>query len=134
MVAKALMGYMGKVLWVGLSAKTFRDKAIIEEGEYRKFLGGYGLGFKVMYENMKPKADPLGADNIIGFCSSLLDGTAAGGGRFGIVAKSPASGTCWDSNVGGTAGPRIKGKYNYGRAIYYSVKRSRNAREASYFR
>ena len=81
-----------------------------------KFSGQLHGGLIIRTE---PKADPPEEENIIGFCNSLLKGTAAvSGGQFEIVGKSPALETCSDSNVGGTAGPKIKGKHNCGRTIY----------------
>ncbi|HDH97082.1 MAG TPA: aldehyde ferredoxin oxidoreductase, partial [Proteobacteria bacterium] len=86
-------GYMGKVLWVDLSNGTFEEEEIPED-IYRNFLTGYGLGAKLIYDRQKGKnIDPLGPDNILGFCSGLLTGTGAFfSGRWMVVGKSPLTG------------------------------------------
>ena len=56
-----MFGYMGKLLFVNLStgATEVRD---LQEEDARNFLGGYGLGAKILYDEMPAKADPLGED------------------------------------------------------------------------
>ena len=44
-------GYMGKMLFVDLSKGTLEDKEISEELA-KQFVGGYGMGVKVVYEMM----------------------------------------------------------------------------------
>jgi len=100
--------YMGKVLWVDLGTGDISTEEIGED-IYRKFLTGYGLGAKILYERLQPGADPLGPDNILGFCSGLLTGTGAlFSGRFMVVAKSPLTGGWGDANCGGYLSPAIK--------------------------
>ena len=101
-------GYMGKVLFVDLSTKQFREEKI-EDDIYRKFLGGYGLGVRVLYENMKPGTDPLGPSNILGFVTGPPDGTGAiSSAKVTVVSKSPLTGTWGDSTVGDGFGPELK--------------------------
>jgi aldehyde:ferredoxin oxidoreductase len=101
-------GYMGKILWVDLTT----GKSTVEEPEeslYRDFVGGYGIGAKILYERMKLKADPLGPDNILGFITGPLTGTQiATASRYTAVAKSPITGGWGDANSGGSFGPYIK--------------------------
>jgi len=42
---------------------------------HRDFIGGTGLGVRILYEHLKPKTDPLGPDNILGFVTGPLTGT-----------------------------------------------------------
>ncbi|MFH1437143.1 MAG: aldehyde ferredoxin oxidoreductase N-terminal domain-containing protein, partial [Pseudomonadota bacterium] len=101
-------GYMGKILWVDLSKNKIEQQEIGEE-VYKKFLGGYGLGAKILFERMKRGTDPLGPGNILGFVPGLLTGTGAVfAGRFMVVAKSPLTGGWGDSNCGGYFGPEVK--------------------------
>lgn len=77
--------------------------------EYRKFLGGPGLGADYLFRNMPAHADPLGPENILGFLPGLLTGTGAYfSGRYSVVAKSPLTGTWGDANSGGFFGPELK--------------------------
>jgi len=101
-------GYNGKILWVDLTKEEIKE----EEPDieiYKKYLGGYGLGVYYIYTRIKPKCDPLGPDNIIGFCPGLLTGsTAPFSGRYMVCGKSPLTGGWGDSNSGGNFGNAIK--------------------------
>jgi len=64
---------------------------------------------KIIYERMKPGADPLGPDNILSFTTGTLVGTPAPSGlRFTVSTKSPLTGTWGDSNCGGFFGPALR--------------------------
>ena len=52
-------GYMGKLLFVDLTDNTYQELAL-PENDYREYIGGYGLGVRFLYENVKPGLDPLG--------------------------------------------------------------------------
>ncbi len=101
-------GYMGKVLWADLNTgKTWEEE--VDEGIYRDYLCGYGLGAKIVYDRQPAKADPLGPDAIIGFTTGLLTGTGAPfTGRYMVVGKSPLTGTWGDANSGGYFSPMLK--------------------------
>src|SRR5450759_2624621 len=101
-------GYMGKILWVDLSKGTLKDEAL-DENISRDFIGGYGLGARILFSRMKPGIDPLGPENILGFVTGPFTGTPAlGGSRYVVVGKSPLTGTWGDANSGGYFGPRLK--------------------------
>ncbi len=101
-------GYMGKLLFVDLARGVCQEKALSDE-LCQDFMGGYGIGARILYEQMKPKADALGPDNILGFLTGPLTGTPTMcSGRFVVVAKSPLTGTWGDANCGGDFGPRLK--------------------------
>ncbi|MHA1490532.1 MAG: aldehyde ferredoxin oxidoreductase family protein [Promethearchaeota archaeon] len=101
-------GYMGKILWIDLSNGTFKEENVPKD-LYRKYLGGYGLAVKYIYEKMPKNADPLGPDAILGFFPGLLCGTVAPlTGRYMVAGKSPLTGTWGDANCGGFFGPEIK--------------------------
>ena len=67
-------GYCGKMLFVNLTTGEYEDRDLPRETA-EKFIGGYGIGAKVLFEMMKPGADALGPDNIIGFATGPLTGT-----------------------------------------------------------
>jgi aldehyde:ferredoxin oxidoreductase len=101
-------GYAGKLLFVDLNAGTLVEESP-DGAFYRDCIGGTGLGAKILMERMKPGADPLGPDNMLGFVTGPL--TAAGvygAGRFMVTTKSPLTGGWADSNCGGTWGPELK--------------------------
>jgi len=101
-------GYAGKVLVVNLTSGLTKEEPLPEE-VYRSFIGGVGLGVRILYERMKPKVDPLGPDNFLGFVPGLLTGTPVPmSSRCTVVTKSPLTGTWGDANVGGYLGPELK--------------------------
>ena len=96
------------MLFVDLTQGTIQEQALDEE-MVKGFIGGYGIGARVLYNMMKPGIDPLGPDNILGFITGPLTGTGAlFGGRYVVVCKSPVSGTWNDANSGGYFGPELK--------------------------
>ncbi len=116
-------GIFGKILWVDLSDESFKEQELPEE-IYRQYLGGYGLGCKLIYENMKPKVDALGPDSIFGFFPGLLTGTPAPlSGRYMVAGKSPLTGTWGDANSGGSFGPDIK-KCGYEAILFKGIAES----------
>ena len=101
-------GYMGKILNVDLSTGQLTDE-VLDEALCRDFLGGYGIGAKLLYDRMKPGVDPLGPDNLLGLFTGPLTGSPSiEGNRFVVVCKSPLTDTWGDANCGGTWGPHLK--------------------------
>jgi aldehyde:ferredoxin oxidoreductase len=80
----------------------------IPEDMYRKYLGGYGIGSRLMFDRIPKGADPLGPDNVLGLFPGLLTGTPFFGIRYQAVAKSPKTGGWGDANAGGDFGPYLK--------------------------
>jgi aldehyde:ferredoxin oxidoreductase len=101
-------GYMGSILSVDLSKGTITEEPL-DEQLCRDYIGGYGLGAKLLYDRMPAHADPLGPDNILGFLTGPLTGTPALiGSRFVVFGKSPKTGGWGDANCGGYWGPHLK--------------------------
>jgi aldehyde:ferredoxin oxidoreductase len=101
-------GYMGKILWVNLSTGKIKEEKP-DKSLYKDYIGGYGMGAKILYDRMKPKADPLGAGNILGLVTGPCTGTPIpSGARYAAVAKSPITGGWGDANSGGYFGPYLK--------------------------
>ncbi|MBA7480378.1 putative oxidoreductase YdhV [subsurface metagenome] len=101
-------GYIGKILYVDLSNHKFREETP-DDKFYADYIGGYGIGARILYSRQKAKVDPLGPDNMLGFVTGPLTGTPAlTGTRFTLVGKSPLTGTWGDSNSGGRFGTILK--------------------------
>ena len=101
-------GYMGKILNVDLTTGQLHDE-VLDEALCRDFLGGYGIGAKLLYDRMKGGVDPLGPDNLLGIFTGPLTGSPSiEGNRFVVVCKSPLTDTWGDANCGGTFGPHLK--------------------------
>jgi len=103
-----MKGVMGKILFVDLTSGEMHTE-YPPESVYQEYLGGYGLGVKILYDRMKPGVDPLGPDNIFGLLTGPLTGTRSiTGNRWIAVGKSPKTGGWGDANCGGTFGPALK--------------------------
>jgi len=102
-------GYWGTALFVDLSSAQIEVSDLSSE-LYRQYLGGYGLGARILYEQIPAGADPLGPDNVLAFLPGLLTGSRAPlSGRFMVAAKSPLTGGWGDANCGGRFGPALRG-------------------------
>jgi aldehyde:ferredoxin oxidoreductase len=103
-----MSGYTGKIAFINLSSRKIEEEQLPEK-IYRDYLGGVGIGAKVLYERMQPDANPLGPENIIGFIPGLLTGTPVPmTSKFSIVAKSPLTNTWGDTNSGGLFSSELK--------------------------
>jgi aldehyde:ferredoxin oxidoreductase len=101
-------GYMGKMLMVDLSKKKLKDE-MLDETLCRQYIGGYGLGARILFSKQKAGVDPLGPDNILGITTGILTGTPAlSASRYVVVGKSPLTGGWGDANSGGYFGPHLK--------------------------
>ena len=98
----------GKLLNIDLSKeKTSLETLPVKL--YRHFLGGYGLGVRLLLERMDPACDPLSPENILGFAAGYLTSTGALiASRFMVFAKSPSTGGWGDANCGGYFGKGMK--------------------------
>ncbi len=103
-----MYGWNGKVLRINLTNMEYRAENI-EEKILKEYIGGRGLGAKILYDEVKPDVDPLSEQNKLIFSVGPLTGTAAPtAGRYSVTAKSPLTGTIFDANSGGHFGVEIK--------------------------
>ncbi len=103
-----LPGTHGRILDIDLTAGDIK-RADLDPSLVLDYLGGRGLGTRLLYDGMDPAADPLGPDNLIVIATSPLVGTnAPTAGRGHMVFKSPLTGVIGTSNSGGTWGAAFK--------------------------
>ena len=102
-----LGGYMGRLLFVDLSTGEIREEAP-DARLYRDFMGGYGLGARILYSRQPGGVDPLGPENILGFTTGPLTGMRGMvmAPRFTVVGKSPLTGG-WGMPTAADASARI---------------------------
>lgn len=94
-------GYFGKYLKVDLTNKTVEDYDIPEEW-LEKYLGGRGIGARILLKEMNEDVDALDPENILIFATGPLQGTRIpGSGRHAVISKSPKTGSVSDSHAGG---------------------------------
>jgi aldehyde:ferredoxin oxidoreductase len=99
---------MGRILRVDLSTGQIQVEPL-DEGLARSYLGGRGLGARLLFAEVGPKVQPLSPENRLIFATGPLTGTRAQtSGRFSVTTKSPLTGTILDANSGGTWGVTLK--------------------------
>ncbi len=97
-----------ELLYVSLTDGTIRRQPLPDD-LYRKYLGGRGLGVKLLYDNLAPGIDALSPDNWLIFAVGPSTATSVPtGGRFVVITKSPATGTVFDAHAGGYLGAQLR--------------------------
>lgn len=103
-----ITGTSNKILEINLIDQSF-DQFNVPEKDVRMYLGGKGMGLKLLYDRMKPGVDPLGEENYLAFMMGVLMGTGAPcSGRFAALTKSPLTGIMVTSSCGGPFGMAFK--------------------------
>ncbi|MDI6855550.1 MAG: aldehyde ferredoxin oxidoreductase family protein [Candidatus Thermoplasmatota archaeon] len=103
-----MFGYTGKLLEVDLT--TSKTKIFdIDEELFKKFIGGKGLGTKILYDSLKPGVDSLSPENLLIFATGPLTGLALpSSGCFSVITKSPLTNIFYCSVARGNLGTRLK--------------------------
>ncbi len=101
-------GWIGNVLTIDLSARTV-ERSALDPDLARQFIGGRGLGARLLWDLVGPEVDPLSPENVLIIAPGPLTGTGfQTSNRFSVSTKSPLTGTVLDANSGGWWGMRIK--------------------------
>ena len=100
--------YNGKLARINLSTGEIKVEQLDMELA-TKFIGGRGLGTKILYDEGVATVDPLSADNKLVYITGPMTGTASPtSGRYMVVTKSPLTGMIASSNSGGVWGAKLK--------------------------
>jgi len=101
-------GYFMKLAEINLTDKK-NSYLNLKEKDLRKFIGGSGLGAKLLYEYTNHQTDPLGAENVLIFMTGPVTGTKVfSSDRFEVITKSPLTGIYTESDCGGEWGEALK--------------------------
>ena len=92
--------YFERILHVDLNlGKSWVEH--IDARQIQPYLGGIGLGVRLLYDRLPPGAEPLGPENVLVFAPGPFAGTlVATGSKHAVVAKSPLTGMIGDSLSG----------------------------------
>ena len=100
--------YAGKLLFVNLSTGTIETRPLPEDIA-SDFLGGTGLGARILYEEMPAHTGAFDPESVVGWiCGALNDSGGLMTGRYTVVSKSPVTDGWNDANSGGTFGPTLR--------------------------
>src|SRR5512143_2773493 len=101
-------GWAGQVLDIDLTSGAIKTYPLDEKMAHL-FLGGRGLGTRLLWDEVGPDIDPLSPENVLIFTNGPLTGTGyQTSNRFSVTTKSPLTGTVLDANSGGFWGMQFK--------------------------
>ncbi|KIX15525.1 aldehyde ferredoxin oxidoreductase family protein [Dethiosulfatarculus sandiegensis] len=96
-----MKGWCGKILLVDLTGGEL-ETLPLDPKLARDYIGGRGLGIKLLLDRVDPLVDPLSPENELIMATGPLTGTTAPtGARYMIMTKSPLTGAITCSNSGG---------------------------------
>jgi aldehyde:ferredoxin oxidoreductase len=100
--------YTSPLLRVNLTEKKIQREEI-DRSLTLKFLGGRGVGGKILFDELKPSTEPLSPENKLLILAGPLVGTGAPWCvKYTALTRSPLSGTILMSLAGGFFGPNLR--------------------------
>jgi aldehyde:ferredoxin oxidoreductase len=96
-----MKGICGKLLDIDLTSGSTRNLPLSDD-LIERYLGGRGLGARLLFDLLPPKTDPLSPENMLIFLTGPLTGSLVpGSSKFVVVTKSPATRGWCDSYSSG---------------------------------
>jgi aldehyde:ferredoxin oxidoreductase len=108
-MARPSFGWTGRILRVDLSTRKISVES--STSYTRRFIGGIGVGMKVMWDEVSPDVHAFDPENRLIFMTGPLTGTLApSSGRIEVCAKAPGidPSVPTRSGIGGYWGPELK--------------------------
>jgi len=103
-----MSGFEYRILWLDMEQGKKRVEKLNSKN-ILNWIGGSGLGAKIMYEKVPPWVKPLGRENMLGFFTGPLTGTMVpSSGRHSVIAKSPLTGIWGEASIGGRWGRMLR--------------------------
>ncbi len=100
--------YYEKIARINLSTGEIKVEKLDLDMAH-KFIGGRGLGTKILYDEGVATVDPLSPENKLIYITGPMTGAnAPSTGRYMVVTKSPLTGMIACSNSGGIWGAKLK--------------------------
>ncbi len=103
-----MQGYMGKILRVDLTSGKWKEVPLNPKLA-QDYIGGTGLGDRIIYDEVPPETDPLSPASKVVFATGPVTATNyPSGSRYQICFKSPLTGILCDASSGGYWGTDFK--------------------------
>jgi aldehyde:ferredoxin oxidoreductase len=104
-----VFSYAGRILHFNLTTAETKSEPLSEEMA-KQYIGGIGLGIRLLMDNSKPGTDAFDPDNPLIYCAGALSGTMGptAGNGYAVVSKSPATGGVGEGKAHGFFGPDLK--------------------------
>lgn len=104
----ALKGYAGQILRVDLTYGKILKQPLPSDLA-RGYIGGSGMGARILYDEVPPEVKPLSPGNRLIFATGPVTGTIyPPSGRYCVVTRSPLTGIWAEAHSGGYWGPELK--------------------------
>lgn len=101
-------GYTGKILRVNLTDERVTIESV-DEGTLRKYVGGTGLGAKILYEEVPPGTEWNHPDNRLILAAGPINGIpVAGSGTYSVITKGALTGGGTSTQANGNFGAYLK--------------------------
>ena len=101
-------GWTGKILDIDLTSGEISTQPLDMEMA-RLFLGGRGLGARLLWDLVGPEVEPLSPENVLIFSTGPITATGVQtSNRFNVSSKSPLTNTLLHANSGGWWGMQLK--------------------------
>ncbi|MEB3779333.1 MAG: aldehyde ferredoxin oxidoreductase family protein [Desulfurococcales archaeon] len=103
-----LKGWHGKILWVDLSKREYKEARYPPEWAM-DYIGGRGLAVRILWEYLPRGIDPLSPENLFILAVGPLTGlTLPSSGKMVVASKSPLTGGYGDGNIGSWAAVELR--------------------------
>ncbi|MHB8910953.1 MAG: aldehyde ferredoxin oxidoreductase family protein [Syntrophales bacterium] len=103
-----MFGYHKKILRVDLTSRRVEVREL-DDALLENYVGGAGLGARLLYDETTPDTDPLGWENILAAMTGpFTDSRVPSSSRHHVMGRSPLTGLLGESNVGGSWGVHFK--------------------------
>ena len=104
-----MYGYAGRILHIDLTTGKTHVEPLNKEYA-RKYIGGIGLGMRLLLDHSKPGVDPFSPENPLILTTGPISGTMwpTGGNGHAFVSKSPESFGVGESKSHGSFGTELK--------------------------
>ncbi len=103
-----MQGWAGKILDINLGSGSVETIPLDREMA-RLFLGGRGLGARLLWDLVGPEVEPLSPENVLIFTTGPITASSSQtSNRFNVSTKSPLTNTILHANSGGWWGMQFK--------------------------
>ena len=97
-----MFGYNKKMLRVDLTRRSVEVQDL-DDSLLEKYVGGAGLGARLLYDETTATTDALGPENVLAAMTGpFTDSRVPSSSRHHVMARSPLTGFLGESNVGGS--------------------------------
>lgn len=101
-------GYLGKLLRVDLTKGETSGESLNTE-HLSQYIGGTGLGVRLLWDENKPGIDPYSLENRLIFMTGPLTGTLVpGSGTYSVITRNTLTGLMTSAQANGFFGSRLK--------------------------